>query len=298
MLKRSIVQAMLALGLAGCCFGGSGIPGLPGTGTPGTPPGVGTTGTAPPTTPPPGVGGGLVTIGPGFLPDPSTAAGTAGGPVAASTMSPDCRGFIAAQPNHILNATGQFANLRIVVSSPSDTTLVVQRADGSFACNDDSDGLNPVVAGPFGPGQHRVWVGTYSATASGAAYTIGFTELSTVTAASLGGGGVVPGIGAIPGVAGAMGALVPQDCGMAVPVYGPVAVGSSVVLGMHTPWTGSDGQGGVVTADTNWAADMAQYVGQRTTVTQLSGLDTAGCPGIRVQADNGTFFWRLRNVSF
>ncbi len=85
---------------------------------------------------------------------------------------------------------------------------------------------------------------------------------------------------------------------MAAPVYGPLNVGSSVVLGMHTPWTGPDGQGGTVSMDTNWTAEMNPFVGQRTTVTQLGGLDTAGCPGIRVAADNGQYFWRLRNVTF
>ena len=289
MIKRSIVFASVALGLAGCCFGPTPIPGMP------TPVGTAPVGTAPMGTAPMG-GGAPVTIGPGFLPDPQTATGSAGGPIAASTMNPQGRGYIAGPPNHILTATGQFANLRIVVSSPSDTTLVVQRADGTFTCNDDSEGLNPAIAGPFGPGQHRVWIGTYSASQAGAPYTVGFTELAHVTAASLGSGGGVP---VIPtGARGAMGALVPQECGMAVPVYGPVSVGASVVLGTHAPWTGSDGQGGVVTMDTNWAPDMAQFVGQRTTVTQLSGLDTAGCPGVRVQADNGQFFWRIRNVTF
>lgn len=291
MLKRwfVLVTIALAMGTAGCCFGGTTTTGTgPGTGPV---PGTGTTGTAPPT-----IGGGMVTIGPGFMPDPQTSTGSAGGPVAASGMSPDCRGYIAAQPNVILNATGQFMNLRIVVSSSADTTLVVQRADGSFACNDDSEGLNPIVSGMFGPGQHRIWVGTYSASQAGAQYTIGFTELMHVTSASLGGGGgAMPGL---PGVGAALGAMVPQECGMAVPVYGPVTVGSSVVLGMHTPWTGGDGQGGMVTADTNWAAEMQPWVGQRTTVTSLSGLDQAGCPGIRVAADNGQYFWRLRNVTF
>lgn len=291
MSKRWFVQATLALALAGvgmggCCFGGTTTTGTTGP-TPIT--GTGTTGTAPP----PAIGGGTVTIGPGFMPDPQTQTGTAGGPVAASAMSPDCRGYIAAQPNVVLNATGQFMNLRIIVSSSADTTLVVQRADGSYQCNDDSEGLNPIVQGMFGPGQHRIWVGTYSPTATGAAYTIGFTELPTVTAASLGGG---MGMGGVPGMGGLMGALIPQDCGQAVPVYGPVTVGSSVVLGMHTPWTGSDGQGGMVTMDTNWAAEMQPWVGQRTTVTQLGGLDAAGCPGVRVQADNGQYFWRLRNL--
>ncbi|MDQ3038038.1 MAG: hypothetical protein M3Y87_36925 [Myxococcota bacterium] len=279
----------LAMGTTGCCFGGTTTTGGP---VPPVPPiGTGTTGTAPPT-----VGTSMVTIGPGFMPDPQTSTGIAGGPVAATGMSADCRGFVAAQPNVILNATGQFTNLRVVVSSSADTTLVVQRADGSFVCNDDSEGLNPVVSGMFGPGQHRIWIGTYSAAQAGTQYTLGLTELMHVTSASLGGGGA-----AVPGLAGigaAMGALVPQECGMAVPAYGPVTVGSTVVLGMHTPWTGSDGQGAMVTADTNWATEMQPWVGQRTTVTSLGGLDQAGCPGIRVAADEGQYFWRLRNVTF
>ena len=290
MLKRAFVHAMVgggfAAALAGCCFGGNATgpnPLIPGVTPPATtPPGI-----TPPTVPM----GAPVAIGPGFLPDPQTATGTAGGPVMAQNMSPDCRGFIAAGPNHILNATGQFMNLRIIVSSSADTTLVVQRADGSLICNDDGDGLNPVVQGPFAPGQHRIWVGAYSQASSGTPYTIGFTELAAVTAASLGGGapGMVPGV--VPGLG------IPQECGQAVPAYGVLAVGSSVTLGMHTPYSGADGRGGTAVADANWAAEMAPFVGQRTTITELGGLDNSGCPGARVAIDNGQYFWRIRNMT-
>lgn len=281
--KRLVISVVLAvMGISGCCFGGT-----PSTGI--TPPG---TGTAPP--PPPGAGP-MVTIGPGFMPDPQTATGSAGGPVQASTMSSDCRGYINSAPNHIINATGAFANLRVIVSSSADTTLVIQRADGSFVCNDDFEGLNPGVQGPFGPGQHRVWVGTYNAASAGAAYTIGFTELGTVTAASLGGGGGIPGGGGLAGTIGT--ALIPHQCGMSVASYGPVVVGASVVLGRHTPWTGPDGEGGTVTGDDNWADDMSQWVGQRTTVTAHQGLDQAGCPVVHVAADTQQFYWRIRDMT-
>lgn len=195
MLKRSVVFALVTLGLAGCCFGGATTPGAPTP--PGTPPPVGTA-------PPPVVGGGTVSIGPGFLPDPQTASGTAGGPVAANTMSPECRGYIAAAPNHILNATGQFMNLRIVVGSSADTTLVVQRADGTFACNDDSDGLNPAVdLANVQPGAYNVFVGTYAPNAS-ASYQLGLTTNPSITPSTmmmpptppppLGGGGAPGGV--------------------------------------------------------------------------------------------------------
>ena len=175
-MRRWSILSLVLLIASGCCFGGtSGVP---------TPPAVG----AAPTAAGPGaaVAGGTVTLAPGFLPDPQVSTGSAGGPVAANTMSPECRGHIPAQPSLVLNATGAFANLRILASSSADTTLVVQRADGTFLCNDDSEGLNPAVQGAFGPGQHRIWVGTWSASGAGAQYTLGITELGSVTAASLG----------------------------------------------------------------------------------------------------------------
>jgi hypothetical protein len=206
-------------------------------------------------------------------------------------MSADCRGYIAAQPNVLLNTSGQFANLRILVNSTADTTLVVQRADGVIVCNDDTEGLNPHVSGSFGPGQHRIWVGTYSAASAGAPFTIGFTELIHVTSASLGQAAPIP-TGVMPTAGG-----IPQECGMTVPNYGAVTIGTSVVLGIHTPWSGPDGQGGTANLDTNWTPEMQPWVGQRTTITALAGLDQSGCPGIRVAADNGQYFWRLRNAS-
>ncbi len=290
MLKRWLVVMTIAvamLGVEGCCFGG-----LPTSGPQPTPTPDPFGGSTPPIVQAPTAGPVVITIAPGFIPDPQTSGGTAGGPIAASGMSAECRGYIAAQPNVILNTTSPFANLRIIVNSNADTTLVVQRADGTFACNDDTEGLNPHVSGPLGLGQHRVWIGTYSSSQAGAAYTIGFTELMHVTSASLGQAMPIPNTGGVIAGGG-----IPQECGMAVPNYGSVTVGTSLVLGVHTPWSGPDGQGGTANLDTNWTQEMQPWVGQRTTVTALAGLDQSGCPGIRVAADNGQYFWRLRNTS-
>lgn len=203
MMQRWSILSLVLVIASGCCFGGT-------SGTP-TPPAVGATpavGAVPGAAP--AVAGGTVTLAPGFLPDPQTSTGVAGGPVAANTMSPECRGHIPAQPSLVLNATGAFANLRILASSSADTTLVVQRADGTFLCNDDSDGLNPVVQGAFGPGQHRIWVGTWSAAGAGASYTLGITELASVTAASLG-AGAAPAGGGAAGATVRTGTLGPGD---------------------------------------------------------------------------------------
>ncbi len=80
---------------------------------------------------------------------------------------------------------------------------------------------------------------------------------------------------------------VPQYCGMSVASYGPITVGTSVTLGYHTPWSG----------DANWADEMGRWVGSRTVVTSLEGLDEVGCPVVRVAADGGQYYWRIRNMS-
>ena len=126
-------------------------------------------------------------IAPGFTPDPMTQTGEAGGPFDASTRNSACIGWIGAVSNHTLNLTQAFTNLRVIVSSATDTTLVIQLESGEYRCNDDGDGLNPVVQGAFPAGRHRVFVGTYGQN-SGGPYTIGVTENAAVTANQIGGG--------------------------------------------------------------------------------------------------------------
>lgn len=78
-----------------------------------------------------------------------------------------------------------FPNLRVMVSSQGDTTLVIRGPDGTYRCDDDSGGsLNPLVAGAFASGTYQVYVGTFTNTES-PPFTIGFSELDSVTPASL-----------------------------------------------------------------------------------------------------------------
>lgn len=46
----------------------------------------------------------------------------------------------------------------------------------------------------------------------------------------------------------------------------------------------------------NWSPDMEHYVGKVTRVTEALGVDASGCPGVRVEADGGVFFWRIRDL--
>lgn len=275
-MNRPTVQTLLALSLAGCCFGGhpGGTPPPPGTGT-----------TAP-------VGGPSSMLAPGFAPDPMQFNGTAGGPVSASTFSPDCRGYVGLTPNHTFTLTAPFSTLRFTVTSNAqDTTMVVRSPSGQVFCNDDTNGLSPEIVNSFPAGIVQVYIGVYSAGTPGMGYTMDVSQTGYGMPTG------VPTGPTSPLVLGPTG--IPTSCGMspAAPVYGPITVGSSVVLGGHTPWTGPNGQGGFVTSDTNWAPDMGQYVGQRTIVTSLEGVDDAGCPVAKVAADNGSFYWRIGSMS-
>lgn len=88
----------------------------------------------------------------------------------------------------------------------------------------------------------------------------------------------------------------PSACGLRAPDFGPLAVGSRVTLGQHTPYSGASAQGGPVAGDTNWVEEMAQFVGRSAVVTRLDGIDAAGCTVIRVDADSGQFAWRVRDA--
>lgn len=88
----------------------------------------------------------------------------------------------------------------------------------------------------------------------------------------------------------------PTACGQATAAYGPITMGSRIILGAHTPYTGPDGQGSFVQADDNWNEEMSQYVGQLATVIQLDGLDEAGCSVVHVDIDGGAWYWRLRDA--
>lgn len=143
-----------------------------------------------PTAAPAAAGGsnfGTVTLAPGFPDDPHKASGTSGGAINAQTLDATCAGWVSATPDHLLQATGAFSNLRVMAKATNatdDITLVVQRPDGTYLCNDDSDGLNPLVAGPFAAGTYKIWLGSYEEGAN-AAYTLGFSELESVGIANL-----------------------------------------------------------------------------------------------------------------
>jgi hypothetical protein len=81
---------------------------------------------------------------------------------------------------------------------------------------------------------------------------------------------------------------IPTSCGhdAASVTYGPLAAGTKVVLGRHTP----------VNGDVDWNDAMDGHVGQTATITMLGGVDMAGCPVVKVDIDQGLWFWRIRDM--
>jgi hypothetical protein len=75
-----------------------------------------------------------------------------------------CRGYVATAPSFAVRVSQPQAFLRFFVNSAADTTMVIQRPDGSLLCDDDSGGhLQPMIDGSYGPGTYFVWVGIYRA---------------------------------------------------------------------------------------------------------------------------------------
>lgn len=104
----------------------------------------------------------------GFLPDPFITTMFGGGGIDLTTagVGAGCAGFVNTVPDYVIGWTGQSNRLRIFYLSTGDSTLLVQTPSGQFVCNDDFDGLNPLVdiSGPA-EGEYRIWIGSYDADA-------------------------------------------------------------------------------------------------------------------------------------
>ncbi len=111
---------------------------------------------------------GVHAVTPGFQPDPLNISVVSGGEVDAATLGlgPGCKGWVTRRPDAIIQLSATSARLRFYVTPTTgrpDTTLIVNHANGSWRCNDDSWGsLSPTVdVNHAPPGQYFVWVGSY-----------------------------------------------------------------------------------------------------------------------------------------
>ncbi|MDB4927931.1 MAG: hypothetical protein JWM10_415 [Myxococcaceae bacterium] len=104
--------------------------------------------------------GALALVGPTST---DTRAGIAGGAVDATPLGSNCRGHLPAAP-HLTLTTSDYRRVVLTTTATRDLTMVVRDAAGVLHCDDDSGGAQqPRVEATLPPGQHQVWVGTYSA---------------------------------------------------------------------------------------------------------------------------------------
>ena len=111
---------------------------------------------------------GAIDLASGFQPDPHTVAISAGGGIDASVIGqPGCIGWIARAPDYRVNWTAGSGSLPLIfsVQSESDTTLIINDAQGNWVCDDDggNEGLNPAITFTApASGQYDIWVGTFA----------------------------------------------------------------------------------------------------------------------------------------
>jgi len=117
----------------------------------------------------------------GFEPDPFNVSVLGGGPVDMSNVNADCIGFVATRASYTLRYTAnvaEYPTLYIGASSDADTTIAVRTPNGQWVCNDDSSGLNPMVAiqQPRN-GRYQIWVGRYGAPDENASAQLFISEI-------------------------------------------------------------------------------------------------------------------------
>jgi hypothetical protein len=107
----------------------------------------------------------------GFTPDPFNAHVVSGGPIDASYLGDDCRGFATTAPDYDITFTsGSLSLLRFyfVAETADDTTIIINAPDGSWHCNDDATGTIDPQYDFEDPasGLYDIWIGSYESGAS------------------------------------------------------------------------------------------------------------------------------------
>ncbi len=108
---------------------------------------------------------GSYSLAPRFSPAPFTLDVLSGGDVVVKplALADNCLGYAASDPDVLVELAAGFDRITFLVASAEDTTLIVNLPNGSWSCNDDSNGLNPaLVYHNVIPGAYRIWIGSYA----------------------------------------------------------------------------------------------------------------------------------------
>ena len=109
---------------------------------------------------------GRLSLAPGFAPSPITFDVVSGGDIAIKPLAlgDNCLGHAAANPDFVVDLAAGFERLTFLIAAAEDTTLIINLPNGSWSCNDDTNGLNPaLVFYKPAPGRYQVWIGSYAA---------------------------------------------------------------------------------------------------------------------------------------
>jgi hypothetical protein len=125
---------------------------------------------------------GVIRPGPGAA-DPIVATGIAtgdyslgDGPEAGS----GCVGYVTLEPSFLIEMPFDAAFIRVFTESDQDTTLAIRTPQGTFMCDDNTNGWNASIEGRFRSGVYPVWVGTRHQNLS-PAYRLAVTARAEVT---------------------------------------------------------------------------------------------------------------------
>lgn len=108
---------------------------------------------------------GIFPLAPGASPAPFTLAVVSGGDIAVKplALADNCLGYAAADPDVLLELEDGFERVTFLVASENDTALIVNLPNGSWSCNDDSNGLNPALVYHHAlPGKYQIWIASYA----------------------------------------------------------------------------------------------------------------------------------------
>lgn len=109
---------------------------------------------------------GRQTLAPGFQPSPFTIDVLSGGDIAVKPLAlgDNCLGYAASDPDFIVDLAEGFERVTFLIAGREDTTLIINLPNGSWSCNDDTNGLNPaLVYYKAQPGSYQIWIGSYAA---------------------------------------------------------------------------------------------------------------------------------------
>ena len=105
-------------------------------------------------------------LAPDFQPSPVTLDVVSGGDIAVKPLAlgDNCLGYAATDPDVVVDLAAGFERVTFLIASTEDTTLIINLPNGSWSCNDDTNGLNPALVyyNPA-PGRYQIWIGSYAA---------------------------------------------------------------------------------------------------------------------------------------